>query len=370
MNKGWQSRIVGEGEERPDQLLANPRNWRIHPQSQQQALARLLDRVGWVQRVIVNQRTGHVVDGHLRVAMAISRGEPTVPVQYVDLSEDEEALVLASLDWSAGLAVPDTEMLGDILASIEMDGVDELLADIAAGFDIDLIDITSTDRDGQGVSSNAWLDELLTKQEIAAGDFLFPTNNEWGVPLLDIKLQANAVDMPVTKWGTMSRTGKMPGTWHFYTEDYKFSGLWRTPEKVLKTGCVNVVEPNFSTNEQMPLAVALWGVYRKRWLARYWQMHGIRVFVDVNVAQQAREINKLGVPAGWKAYFTRAYSDKPEWLEAGFADACAMRGDDDVLFVVYGGNQAIRDLAWERGWVWLPEDADTKMSSGRFLEDG
>ena len=138
MNKGWQSRIVGEGEERPDQLLANPRNWRIHPQSQQQALARLLDKVGWVQRIIVNQRTGHVVDGHLRVAMAISRNEPTVPVQYVDLSEDEEALVLASLDWSAGLAVADEEMLGEILASIEMDGVDELLADIAAGFDIDL----------------------------------------------------------------------------------------------------------------------------------------------------------------------------------------------------------------------------------------
>ncbi len=134
----WQSRIVGEGEESPDQLLANPRNWRIHPQSQQQALARLLDKVGWVQRIIVNQRTGHVVDGHLRVAMAISRNEPTVPVQYVDLSEDEEALVLASLDWSAGLAVPDTEMLGEILASIEMDGVDELLADIAADFDLDL----------------------------------------------------------------------------------------------------------------------------------------------------------------------------------------------------------------------------------------
>ena len=151
MNKGWQSRIVGEGEESPDRLLANPRNWRIHPQSQQQALARLLDKVGWVQRIIVNQRTGHVVDGHLRVAMAISRNEPTVPVQYVDLSEDEEALVLASLDWSAGLAVADEEMLGEILASIEMDGVDELLADIAAGFDIDLFGDEPADDPGAQV---------------------------------------------------------------------------------------------------------------------------------------------------------------------------------------------------------------------------
>ena len=27
----WRNRIVGTGEEAPDQLLANPANWRIHP---------------------------------------------------------------------------------------------------------------------------------------------------------------------------------------------------------------------------------------------------------------------------------------------------------------------------------------------------
>ncbi len=66
----WTSRIVGSGEEAPDQLLANPANWRIHPKAQQEALAGVLDQVGWVQQVLVNRRTGHVVDGHLRVALA------------------------------------------------------------------------------------------------------------------------------------------------------------------------------------------------------------------------------------------------------------------------------------------------------------
>jgi len=28
---GWRNRITGSGEEAPDQLLANPANWRIHP---------------------------------------------------------------------------------------------------------------------------------------------------------------------------------------------------------------------------------------------------------------------------------------------------------------------------------------------------
>ncbi len=65
----WRSRIVGSGEETPDQLLANPANWRLHPKAQQAALASILVQVGWVLQVLVNRRTGHVVDGHLRVAL-------------------------------------------------------------------------------------------------------------------------------------------------------------------------------------------------------------------------------------------------------------------------------------------------------------
>lgn len=91
-------RIVGHGTEAPDQLLANPRNWRIHPKAQQDALSGVLGEVGWVQSIIVNQRTGFVVDGHARVEIAINRGESSVPVVYVDLDENEEGIVLAELD--------------------------------------------------------------------------------------------------------------------------------------------------------------------------------------------------------------------------------------------------------------------------------
>ncbi len=56
----WRNRITGSGEEAPDQLVANPANWRIHTKAQQDALAGALDVVGWVQQVLVNRRTGHV----------------------------------------------------------------------------------------------------------------------------------------------------------------------------------------------------------------------------------------------------------------------------------------------------------------------
>ncbi len=91
---GWDSRIVGHGSVDPAEVMAHPSNWRRHGPDQQAALAALLDRVGWVQSVLVNRTTGHLVDGHLRVELALARHEPSVPVLYVELTEEEEALVL------------------------------------------------------------------------------------------------------------------------------------------------------------------------------------------------------------------------------------------------------------------------------------
>jgi DNA modification methylase len=111
----WRSRIVGRADVAPAELTANPKNWRQHPPAQRNALAGLLDQVGWVQDVVVNRRTGHLVDGHLRVDLARTRGEPTVPVIYVDLDAAEESLVLASLDPLAGMATADPERLAALL---------------------------------------------------------------------------------------------------------------------------------------------------------------------------------------------------------------------------------------------------------------
>lgn len=128
----WRNRIVRTGEEAPDQLLANPRNWRIHPRHQQNVLGGVLEQVGWVTHVIVNERTGHVVDGHARVGLAISRNEATVPVTYVDLSEAEEALVLATLDPISALAAADKDTFGELMRWVETDdtAVQQLLDDL------------------------------------------------------------------------------------------------------------------------------------------------------------------------------------------------------------------------------------------------
>jgi hypothetical protein len=114
----WASRIVGESDVPPEELIANLANWRRHPQAQRAAIAAALGTVGWVQRVIWNRRTGHLLDGHARVEEARARGEASVPVVEVDLSEEEEQLVLATLDPLGAMAEADTAMLTELLAGV------------------------------------------------------------------------------------------------------------------------------------------------------------------------------------------------------------------------------------------------------------
>lgn len=131
-----QSRIVGSADVDPATLTANPRNWRTHPPEQLAALAAVLQRVGWVQRVIVNQRTGHLVDGHLRVALAAERREPTIPVEYVDLTPEEEAMVLVSLDPLSSMAGTDQDMLAGLMDGLALENAAlerHLVSFLAAG---------------------------------------------------------------------------------------------------------------------------------------------------------------------------------------------------------------------------------------------
>jgi len=129
----FKNRIIGSGEEPLDQILFNPRNWRVHPLNQQNALKGVLDEVGWVQEVIVNQRTGNLIDGHLRCQLAAREGAKTIPVKYVDLSEEEEALVLATLDPIGAMAATDKQKLDELFQAINSDNenVQKMIAEIA-----------------------------------------------------------------------------------------------------------------------------------------------------------------------------------------------------------------------------------------------
>jgi hypothetical protein len=129
----WINRIVGHGDEAPEALRANPLNFRVHPQAQAEALLGIIQEIGFIQDVIVNKRTGLVVDGHLRVALAIQQHQATIPVKYVDLSPEEERAVLLFFDHLTSMAVLDKAKLEDLMKEIQAQApaLQEALAQMA-----------------------------------------------------------------------------------------------------------------------------------------------------------------------------------------------------------------------------------------------
>ncbi len=162
------NRIVGHGEEDPASFVANPRNWRIHPREQADALGAVLEEIGWVQSVIVNKRSGFLVDGHLRVLESDRLGAKSIPVVYVDLSDEEEAKVIATLDPLAAMAATDSEKLKDLLSEIEAEqpALQAMLDDLAEKSGLG---ISASEDDDPGARIEL-ADELQKKWKVKPGE--------------------------------------------------------------------------------------------------------------------------------------------------------------------------------------------------------
>ena len=119
-SNGWRNRIVESGELPANQFLPHELNARRHPNYQREALRGSLNEIGWVEPVVVSKRSGKLLDGHARIEEALSRDENSlVPFVAVDVSAEEESLILATLDPIASLAVYEQQAQEELLAGLE-----------------------------------------------------------------------------------------------------------------------------------------------------------------------------------------------------------------------------------------------------------
>jgi hypothetical protein len=100
-------------------LRPNPKNWRTHPQAQQDALRGVLAEIGYAGALLARELPDgslELLDGHLR---AETTPEMEVPVLVVDLDDAEATKLLAVHDPLAGMAEANEAVLAELLAEVE-----------------------------------------------------------------------------------------------------------------------------------------------------------------------------------------------------------------------------------------------------------
>jgi len=132
----WTNRIVKYGQMPANQFLAHEMNARRHPAKQREALRGSLDAVGWIAPTVVSARSGKLLDGHARIEEALSVDESmTVPFVEIEVTEDEERLILAAYDPITGLATYDKDALSGLLRQVQTDDerINNMLDELAIG---------------------------------------------------------------------------------------------------------------------------------------------------------------------------------------------------------------------------------------------
>lgn len=133
----------------------NPRRM---PDHQMAALMRSLEQFGWVDPVVVNQRSGVIVGGHQRVEAAkrlqdqgkgkAKQAWAKVPVTYVDLDEGKEKALNVALNKVTGDF--DYPKLSALLETLEIDDL-ALTGFSAAELDLLLAEVSKGTPDGEVV---------------------------------------------------------------------------------------------------------------------------------------------------------------------------------------------------------------------------
>ena len=142
------------------ELIPNPKNWRTHPVTQQDALRGVLAEVGYADALIARETPEGLmlVDGHLR---AETTPDSDVPVLVLDIDEAEADLILATLDPLAAMADRDSEALNDLISTLEVnnEAVFDMLEQM--GHDITIGTLEDAKNSLNAVKKNKMIDRTL-----------------------------------------------------------------------------------------------------------------------------------------------------------------------------------------------------------------
>lgn len=293
------------------------------------------------------------IGGNMRLKAMRDLGYKEAPCKVIPESATVEQLKAYTIKDNSGFGEWDYDMLAN-----EWDI--ELLEDCAIDLPV-VEDVEDDDAvDGDSRQTDDKEPEKSTFEDMMIKDCLFESDNDFEIPNLLLKEQAGKLELPLNTWGANTRLSKDVATYHFYVDDYRFNALWKDPTKLLASGCKAIVEPNCSLHDQTPISYGLHQIYKKRWLARYCQECGIKVYADLNVSHKFIEYNKMGIPKGYNAFMTRGLDGWMESLKSDLEVAREISGLETPNLIVYGGGKEIKKFCQQNNLLYITDFINAK----------
>lgn len=148
-------------------LTGNPRNPNVHPDSQIDALAKIIKHQGWRCPITVSNRSGFIVRGHGRLMAARKLNLKQVPVDRQDYgNEAAEWADLIADNRIPELSSTDDALLRELLADIKETDLDMDLT----GFDMSDIDELLNDGEGNGNGDPDDIPDVQEEPKSKTGD--------------------------------------------------------------------------------------------------------------------------------------------------------------------------------------------------------
>lgn len=325
-----------------------------------------------VNRGTITGRKNEILAGNHTTKAARSLGWTRINVMWVDVTEEHARRIVLADNGSTDDATYDTQILAELIEA-QKDSVQTLVgttySDDTLGKLMVEIDL---DRKNDFDSIADAPDDLDGVEDLSRYIF-FESDKNFDIPELLMDMIPEKLPEKLDIWAGHEIDSERSqdedqwwlAQWHsgnrgipfersilsLYTEDFHFEGLYYDPsmntKKILNTGITACIMPNFSVNQNWPIATWIWAAYRSAYVARYWQEAGLAVIPDIQYggSDEALDICLECIPEGAPVVATQVQTIRGDMDRIRTTARLLKKAEDQIGFsqiLVYGHTDADR----------------------------
>ena len=257
----------------------NPRKKLSPIDREYQEIKRSIEEFGYVQPLIVN-KDKTIIAGHQRLTVLRDLGYKEIDVIIVDVDKTQEKALNIALNKITGRW--DSKTLNRLLQDLNSHEYDLSLT----GFEPKVLEL--------GIRGDA----QNTQEKLVEGILNLEKAQYKGVGKYDIPEILPVYELPeIREWigfnYVLSDEHPEGKAVHFFIDDYQFERLWNNPDKYIDKlkRYVCVASPDFSPYGDMPICLQVYNHYRKHWIGRYLQEHGVTVVPTIRSSSDKRSLS-------------------------------------------------------------------------------